>query len=691
MQNGQKKYKILIVDDSEINRSILADMLGEEFECMEAQNGVEAIAALHAHESGIALVLLDIVMPEMDGFEVLEVMNKSHWIDLIPVIMISSEMTPSYVDRAFDLGAVDYIGRPFDGRIVRRRVMNTLMLYKKQKQLTGLMADQVYEQERSSHVLIELLSSLVEFRNGESGLHALHIQVITDMLLERLVQHTDRYQLSRLDISRISNASALHDIGKLSVPENILNKPEKLTPEEFEVMKQHCAEGADILENIPLHKNDPLIRTGYQICRWHHERYDGGGYPDGLKGDEIPIAVQAVSVAEVYDALCSQRAYRPAYSHQEAMEMIQSGACGAFNPLLLKCLTEIEARIEKAQQLSSMGKSAQMEIQKIAEEMIEKDGMKVSDRTLRLLEHERIKFQFFAAMSREVQFEFTVEPDMAVFSEWGAKHLGISEVLMEPMKNPELQRVVSVENLEDFHNRIRQTTPKSPVVQQDYLLNIDGIKRWYKLIARAMWTDDNPPEYTGTIGKFVDIHEEHERMCNLETLAAHDLLTGLLNHSNARAHIEKCLNEGQGKTYALLLLDLDYFKNANDQFGHLFGDSVLKYVAEQIAGSIRSSDLAARVGGDEFLIFMEYNNSAEQQVKRIFRSLTDQYRNFHISISMGVALWPGDASDYEQLFHCADQALYASKRSGKNRFSFFNGTMQDMLSVLSPIESDEPV
>lgn len=691
MEKKQKKYKILIVDDSEINRSILADMLGEEFECVEAKDGMEAIAILHAHENDISLVLLDIVMPGMDGFSVLAVMNKSNWIDMIPVIMISSEMTPAYVDRAFDLGAVDYIGRPFDGRIVRRRVTNTLMLYKKQKRLTGLMADQVYETERGSSLLIEILSDLVEFRNSESGLHALHIQVITDMLLKKLIQNTDQYQLTRSDIALISNASVLHDIGKITVPEHILNKPGKLTSEEFEVVKRHSAEGAEILERLPLHRNEPLIKIGHQICRWHHERYDGCGYPDGLKGDEIPIAVQAVSLAETYDALCSQRVYRPAYSPQKAVEMIQSGACGAFNPILLECLAEISGGIERELQLRSTGKSAQMEMQKLAEEMIEKDGVKVSDRTLRLLEHERIKFQFFAAMSREVQFEFTVEPDMVVFSEWGAKHLGINEVLMEPVKNPELQKVVYKENLDDFHNRIRQTTPESPIVQHDYLLNIGGINRWYKLIARAMWTDDNPPEYTGVIGKFVDIHEEHERLCNLETMAAHDLLTGLLNHSNARARIEKCLQEGREKTYALLLFDLDYFKNANDQFGHLFGDSVLKYVAKQVDGSIRSSDLAARVGGDEFLIFMEYSKSAKNQVERIFQALTDQYRDFHISISMGVALWPGDAVDYEQLFHCADQALYASKRSGKNRFSFYNKTMHNMLSVLSPIESDESV
>lgn len=292
MENSKKK--VLITDDSEINRSILSDMLGEEFEIIEAENGIEAISVLQTYNAEIALVLLDIVMPEMDGFEVLAVMNKNHWIENIPVIMITAENAPFYVERAYDLGVTDFITRPFDGRIVYRRAVNTIMLYSKQKKLVGLVEDQIYEKEKRSNLMIEILSNIVEFRNGESGTHVLHIHVLTELLLGQLIRKTNSYKLTRSEISLIGIASALHDIGKIAIPESILNKPSKLTYDEFEMIKTHALIGADMLKNLPLRQQEPLVKVAYQICRWHHERYDGKGYPDGLVGDEIPISAQVV-------------------------------------------------------------------------------------------------------------------------------------------------------------------------------------------------------------------------------------------------------------------------------------------------------------------------------------------------------------------------------------------------------------
>ena len=683
------RQKILIVDDSEMNRSILADMLGEEFEIVEAVNGIEAVAYMRSYEDEVALVLLDIVMPQMDGFEVLAVMNKSHWIDTTPVIMISAEMTPTYVDRAYDLGVTDYINRPFDGRIVRRRVMNTIMLYAKQKKLTNMVTEQIYEKEKHNSLMIEILSNIVEFRNGESGLHVLHIHTITDMLLKRLVQLTDQYRLTRGDIALISNASALHDIGKIAVPESILNKPGRLTDAEFEIIKTHSAEGASMLERIPLRQEEPLIKVGYQICRWHHERYDGGGYPDGLAGDDIPIAAQVVSLADVYDALTSQRVYKPAYTHQKTMEMIRNGECGAFNPILLECLNDVADRIEHELQLDSLSNNTQRSIKNAAEEMIEKGELNASDRTLRLLEHERIKYQFFAAMSREVQFEYTVVPDMVVFSEWGAQYLGINEVIMNPWDNPEMQRVAARDDIIDLHQRLIATTPESPIIEHNYLLDFDGQQRWYRLVARAMWSEEEGIEYTGAIGKFFDVHDEYERMSNLETLASQDVLTGLLNHNSIKQYVEQRFSDKRDGQGALVIFDLDHFKRANDQHGHLFGDCVLKFVAQRVVNCIKEGDLAARVGGDEFLLFLSGETALEERIGSIFAALSDQYEGFQISISMGVAIWPQDADSYEALFHCADQALYASKRTGKSRYSFYDETMQGTLSSLSPIESDQ--
>ena len=342
------KYKILVVDDSEMNREILSSMLGDEFDILEAADGKECISVIRKYGRDIALVLLDIVMPEMDGFEVLEFMNKHEWIDDIPVIMISSEDSAASVKKAYEMGVSDYINRPFDVEVVHRRVFNTIKLYAKQRRLIALITNQVYEKEKNNRILIEILSQIVEFRNGESGRHVLNVNIITGILLEQLAQITDKYNISWSDRLIITTAASLHDIGKIGIDEKILNKAGRLTPQEIEKMKEHTVIGASILENMELFKDEELVKTAYQICRWHHERYDGRGYPDGLKGEEIPVSAQVVALADVYDALVSRRVYKKSYSHEEAMKMILGGECGAFNPILLQCLTEAQDKIKES-------------------------------------------------------------------------------------------------------------------------------------------------------------------------------------------------------------------------------------------------------------------------------------------------------------------------------------------------------
>lgn len=339
------KYKILIVDDSEMNREILSAILGDEFEILEAENGEECISVIRKYGTSISLVLLDIVMPVMDGFEVLEFLNKYQWIDDIPVIMISSEDSATSVKKAYEMGVSDYINRPFDAEVVHRRVFNTIKLYAKQRKLIALITNQVYEKEKNNRILIEILSQIVEFRNGESGRHVLNVNILTGILLEQLVQVTDKYNVLWSDRLMITTAASLHDIGKIGIDDKILNKAGKLTPEETEIVKEHTVIGASMLENMEIFKDEEFVKIAYQICRWHHERYDGKGYPDGLKGDDIPLSAQVVALADVYDALVSRRVYKKKYTHREAMRMILNGECGAFNPILLKCLVEAQEKV----------------------------------------------------------------------------------------------------------------------------------------------------------------------------------------------------------------------------------------------------------------------------------------------------------------------------------------------------------
>ena len=343
----QEKSQILLVDDSEMNRVMLSEILGQEYRILEAKDGQECMEKLQEEAGNIALVLLDINMPGMDGFEVLRAMNANHTIEDIPVIMISSEDSEDAIRRSYELGASDYVNRPFDARIVYRRVTNIIKLYAKQRRLVQMVSDQIRARENDTDILVGVLSHIVEFRNGESGPHVRHIRTITELLLHRLLEVSSRYPLTAEQQDHIPLASALHDIGKIAIDEKILNKPGRLTPEEFELVKTHSMRGAEMLHDLDNFGEQPLLQTAYEIARWHHERWDGRGYPDGLKGDEIPISAQLVSLADVYDALTSDRCYKKAYPHEKAVQMILNGECGAFNPLLLQCLTDVQTDLKE--------------------------------------------------------------------------------------------------------------------------------------------------------------------------------------------------------------------------------------------------------------------------------------------------------------------------------------------------------
>ena len=345
-EQEQAKQQILIVDDAVMNRMMLAEILGKDYRILEAENGRECLEKMRVHAGDIALVLLDINMPVMTGFEVLKAMNANHSIEDVPVIMISSEDSEEAIRKAYELGASDYVNRPFDAKVVYRRVFNTIKLYAKQRRLVKLVSDQIRAREKSTTMLVSVLSQIVEFRNGESGSHVRHIRVITELVLNRLLETTDHYKISPEEQDNTPLASALHDIGKIAIDEKILNKPGRLTPEEFEIIKTHSMMGANMLRNSEGYENEPLLQTAYDIARWHHERWDGRGYPDGLKGDEIPISAQLVSLADVYDALTSERCYKKAFPHEKAIQMILNGECGQFNPLLLQCLTDIQDELK---------------------------------------------------------------------------------------------------------------------------------------------------------------------------------------------------------------------------------------------------------------------------------------------------------------------------------------------------------
>ena len=521
----EPKQKILIVDDSEINRAMLKEILGEGYEYLEAENGLRAIEILR-RRTDIALVLLDLIMPEMDGFDVLRVMQCYAWQEEIPVIVISAAEDTRSVERAYDMGVADYIRRPFERVMVLRRVKNALMLYAKQKRLTRLVTDQVYEKEHNGVLMISILSHVVEFRNSESGQHVLHIRTLTDLLLHQLVQKTDRYQLDESDISLISTASALHDIGKIMIPEEILNKPGRLTEEEYATIKTHTTEGVRILKGLAIGQDEPLVKVAHAICRWHHERWDGGGYPDRLKGDEIPIAAQVVALADVYDALTSERCYKQSYSHEKAVDMILHGECGSFNPLLMECLKESSELLRTELQRSEYDRGFRHETRRLSEEILHREALPREDRAQRLLDLERERTAFYAEQRGGIQFDYDI--------------LSGSVTVVNRYEDPvnRTQKLdfdkgmgltfLSGKDRRKLLDAIADATPEEPDAAFPVLIAVDQEYRLHRLVMHTMWSRAGVRHCVSVVGQITD---DHARL--------QELMLGDVNSDQPEALLER--------------------------------------------------------------------------------------------------------------------------------------------------------
>lgn len=493
------KDKVLIVDDSELNREFLSDILEDDYELLLSENGFDALIQMKNNLNDIALVLLDLVMPEMDGFKVLSYMKKYNWIQDIPVVIISSDFSAENIEKAYELGAEDFINRPFNVSIVKRRVSNLITLYAKQKKLKNIVTQQIYEKEKRSNLMISILSHIVEFRNGESGLHVLHINNITEKLLHSLVRNHEDIRLSSSEIALIRTASSLHDIGKISIPTEILNKPGRLTQEEFEIMKTHSQIGSDMLSSLKLGKKDPLIQVSYEICRWHHERWDGRGYPDGLKGDEIPLSAQVVSLADVYDALTSERCYKKAIPHEEAMQMILDGKCGAFNPKLLAALIDIEDDL-KEETYKYVPSDAASEVDDAVKVLQNYDELSVTNQMMEQLEIEQKKISFFTDKLSNITFVYNANLDMIFFSKKDALRLNEPEVVLNPLSNKGIISEEHKKALEEFIELAKNTTCEKPDFEFECNLTIDGEEKICHCICRTMWLMKTKAEFAGVVG-----------------------------------------------------------------------------------------------------------------------------------------------------------------------------------------------
>lgn len=735
----KEKSTILIVDDSELNRTILADILGDEYNFIEAENGARAIELLRTH-TDIDLILLDMVMPEMNGFDVLTAMNNNRQIEDIPVVMISAENGIEHIERAYDLGVTDYISRPFDRMVVRRRVVNALILAAKQKRLMRLAAEQIYEKEKISDLMINIFSHIVEFRNGESGPHVLHIRTITEVLLSRLVQKTDRYSLTQEDIQLISSASALHDIGKVSIPDEIINKPGKLTKEEFEIMKSHTTVGADILHDLPFSNEEPLLKT--------------------------------------------------AYDHETALQMIVNGECGTFNPLLLECLLDASLQIKERLREANEGyMHSTAHTQQLSAEMMLKRATPQVGRSIQALETERIKTDFFAKQSCGIQFDYDAATrTISVTDHTDTLPFGSR---LYDATDTEKFTIFSKDDLHRLENALYVTTRDAPDVSMPITLRFpeNGWEHEYMLAARALWSSDAKPRYLGAVGQFRELQtdimlpemalpdsgavtgrqlaasmegmsrifdvvrlvdpkrgeilqlnadgtfsdrvlpcspvwnhgkrcsrciscrcmEDKTRMSKLELTdeCAYQLISRYLvvdgrecvlelgsrlsdsvwvtsggrqfrldaSHGEdfyldpvTGAYGRRYLEDQQPeleKAEALAVIDIDNFKEINDEYGHLAGDAVLRHVANVILARVNTADTLVRYGGDEFVLLLshipaeKFRSTLERIRGAVYTTEIPQYENIHPTVSIGGVY---QAHPLIEAIRRADKLMYWAKQ-----------------------------
>lgn len=498
---SERKKRIMLVDDSSFNQELLSELLGTEYEYVYAGDGEEALDLL-SHDEQADVLLLDMNMPKMNGMEFLKVMSARKWTEEIPVVIISEENDVGVIQNAYSLGAVDYIVRPFNAFLVKRRVENTILQYSQKKKLAELVESQIFKREKVNNILVHIFSNIVEMRNSESGGHTRRVQTITKMLLDKLTQITDRYVFSNEDISTVAMASALHDVGKSFVPIEILNKPGKLTAKEWEIMKSHAVRGEEFLRDVGVDETEQFVVYAREIIRSHHERYDGSGYPDALKGDEIPISAQVVSIADVYDALTSDRCYKKAYSHKKAAEMIIGGECGAFNPILIECFKGIEDELTIAlMKTDGVGDYGINDSLEISREAFFNESIRIDERSHRLAEYEEKKKEFFSSRCGGIQFEYDVERRKILYMRY---YNAAGERIHLPV---EATRLLKDDDLKSLTEHVKLLTRENPTYKTSVLISVNGDMRWHELSVSGIFGKTNE-NYKYIVGQFKDVQDE---------------------------------------------------------------------------------------------------------------------------------------------------------------------------------------
>ena len=688
-----QKEKILIIDEQEINRAIMSELFCREYDILEAENNLNAMALLS--QPNICLIFLDARLPATDTQSFLQQIKKQPMLVDIPVLLMVNTIDEHIRQLLPEVSDVIY--KPFHPGIIRRRVARILEMQRLEQNIDHIAQTQLIYQlqwvksrELSDYMIIDVLSTVLEFRAHDSGGHVQRIRLLTCLLLEQVQKLWPRYHLTDKIVRQVGLAAMLHDAGKIAVPDSILEKPGPLTAHEYEQAKQHTTIGTRMLKSIGFFDNLPGSNFYYDVCRWHHERWDGSGYPDGLTGEETPIWAQAVGLADCYDTLVNRRVYKPAYSHPEVVQMILRGDCGRFNPVLLEIFQNKEQQFYQIIQENGLlpdseypsngegGLNAPYRSNPIIYERI------LNERVNRLLREEQIKYQKLADLSQDITFIWSRDSGLLRFSTEFSHIFGMDSVFPDASILLEPNQLLPEKDRLELKKQLTALPPRTAQIQmQLQLIHADGKPRWYEVYIRFFWDETGYSQTycSSFIGKLTCIDERKLQTLQWKQEATFDYLTGLYRRSGLDMELQQLT--GQPEKFALLYMDVDHFKQINDQRGHLFGDKFLKAFADILRSNLRSTDLIARVGGDEFVAVLKAlpNASIAQrkaaQLSAAFRQIPDIDGSTDVfSGSIGIALYPEDGTTADQLMKRADRALYRCKNDPQADFVRYTPEME---------------
>lgn len=687
MSMSAERKTILIVDDMELNRAILNELLYRQYKIEEAENGKIALEKIAELKDELAIVLLDVVMPVMDGFEVLKAMKEKGFLEFIPVFLVTAETSTDSVMKGYEYGVTDVITKPFNPNVIRKRIDNILELYRHRFQLENVVKAQmsrIQSQERklkeTNKSIIETLSTAIEFRDCESGAHVQRIQKITHILLCSIMQDYPIYSLTTEMVENISNMSVMHDVGKIAIPDYILTKPGRLAPDEFEIMKEHTVRGCEILKKVNFFSDAASYQYCYDICRYHHERWDGKGYPDGLCGNEIPIWVQAVSIADVYEALVSKRVYKDAYSHNRAMEMILDGECGVFNPILLETLKHVseQLRVEisesKEQETGNLYERL-MPARDDTTNQLSQQAVTLAMQTV--FDWEMAKERLLFRMSNDLMFVYNAAYNIITFTHKFSECFGIGDSQANARSKMDEANFLHPDDRARWLAERKKVTIEHPTMEIDIRLEVGGNEyRWFHVELHTLWERKNPNLLVGEAGKLnvipIDVMMTDSKRWETVYL---DKLTGLYNRNGLRMMYDKLASEREA--FLMAFIDIDNFQQIVDQLGEEGSDRILKLYSELLKSAFRSDDIIGRFGADGFMLMLRRLMNREL-IREKFGALCRQTfpgevgMKITLSSSAGISFYPSDADGYDTLMQNVDYALYEAKKLGKGQLCLFD-------------------